>query len=71
MDHGFFDARLAVVFVANAMAVGGSEPALHPLALDDGLELRNVAVEGLFLCGGDGIVAGAGAAAAAFVPSSN
>ena len=54
--------RLAVVLVANSMAVGGAEPALDPLALDGCLELRDAAVKGFFLFGGDGVVGGAGAA---------
>ena len=71
MARGFFAVRLAAVFVANGMAVGGTEPALYPLALDGRLELRDLVVEGFFLCGGDGVLAGAGAAVAAVVPSSN
>ena len=71
--RGFVAARLAVVLVANAMAVGGAETALDPLALDFRLELRDAAVEGFFLFGGDGGVGGAGAAdnAAAVSFSSN
>ena len=60
------------MFVANVMAVGGAEPALYPFVLDGRLELRDAAVECLFLCGGDGVAASAGAAnAAAVVLSSN
>ena len=55
---GFFDARLSVVLVDNA-------------ALDCQLELRDAAVEGFFLFGGDSGVGGAGAAAAAAVISSS
>ena len=72
--RGFVAARLAVVLVANAMAVGGAEPALDPFALDSRLELRDAAVEGFFLFGGVGVVGGAGvaaASAAAVVLSSN
>ena len=72
VSRGFIDARLAVMFVANAMTVGGSEPDLYPLVLDGRLELRDAAVEGFFLCGSDGVEAGAGASTAtAVVPSSN
>ena len=75
MARGFVTARLAVVLVANAVTVGGAEPSLDPLALDFRLELRDAAVEGLFLFGGDGGVGGSGAAAAsasaAVVSSSN
>ena len=52
------------MFVANAMDVGGAEPALYPLLLDGRLELRDSEVEGLFLCGGEGVAAGDGATAA-------
>ena len=44
---------------------------LDPLALDCRLELRDVAVKGFFLFGGDSGVGGAGAAAAAAVVSSS
>ena len=66
-------AQLAAVIVGDAVSVGGAEPTLDPLALDGRLELRNAAVEGFFLFGGDGVVCGAGAAADAanVVPSSN
>ena len=59
------------MLVSNAITVGGEEPALDSLALDGRLELRDAAVEGLFLCGGDDVAGGAGAAAAAVVPYSN
>ena len=68
MARGFVNARLDVVLVANAVDVGGSEPALDPLALDFRLELRNAAVEGVFLFGSDGGVVAA-AAAAVFLSS--
>ena len=61
--RGFVAALIAAVLVSNAMAVGGAEPALDPLALDGRLELRDAAVEGFFLCGGDSAAGGAGAAA--------
>ena len=66
----FVAAQLFVAFVANAMAVDGAEPAVYPILLDGCLGLRDAAVEGLFLCGVDGVAAGAGAAAAVF-PSFN
>ena len=47
------------------MAMDGSEPALCPLLLDGCLQLSDAAVEGFFLCGRDGVAAGAVAGAAA------
>ena len=47
VECGFVAALLAVVFVANTMAVGGAEPALYTLLLDGRLELRNAAVKSL------------------------
>ena len=68
----FVAAKLAAVLVSNDMDVGGAEPALGPLALDCRLELRDAAVEGFLLFGGDGGVVDAGASTtAAIVPSSN
>ena len=73
MAHEFVATRLAVVFVANSMAVGGPKPSLCPLAIDGRLQLRDAEVEGFFLCGAYGIAVGAVAAAAAnaVAPSSS
>ena len=47
--RGFVAAQLVVVLVANAMAVGGTEPVLDPLALGGRLELRDAEVEVFFV----------------------
>ena len=69
--RGFVAARLAVVLVDNAMAMGGAEPAVYPLALDGHLELRDAEVEGFFFFGVDGVVGGAGDTAAAVIVTSS
>ena len=60
MACGFVATRFYVVFVANAMAVGGAKLALEPLSFDGCLQLREV--ESFFLCGRDGVADGAVAA---------
>ena len=65
----FVTAQLAFVLVANAVAVGGAERALDPLAFDFCWELRNAAVKGFFVFGSDSIVGGTGAAATVVLSS--
>ena len=65
LAHGFVATRCAVLFVANAMDVGGEEPTLDPLSFGGCLQSRDAAVQGFFLCGRDGVTDDAVATAVA------